>query len=140
MTRRQPRTSRCLALSRLLASVLALALMGAQLASIGHHVLVAHYLCSVHGTLHHGTAPAVAIAAAGDTPTVTSSAELDHGTHDDCAFPIRTPDQLAELPELAALGAQETPADARVVLAPARAHVSISLLALAPKLSPPELG
>lgn len=137
MRRRSPPSSLVRAL-RAVAAVVSLVLVGAQLASIGHHVLVAHYLCASHGTLHHGAAPEAGSTEREREAALPAEAE-DHGSHDECSFPARTPAEmlLASGAELAAVGAgPESVLDSTPAL---RAHASIPLLALAPKLSPPSV-
>jgi hypothetical protein len=122
---------------RAIAGTVALLLIGAQLSSVGHHVLVAHYLCAAHGTLHHGDEPEIRGGERWQGEAVAPSSDGDHGAHDDCTFPVRT---LPEAVTAAATGViATTPLDAVTDFATAErfAHGSIPLLALAPKQGPP---
>lgn len=122
---------------RAFAALVALVLVGAQLTSIGHHVLVAHYLCAKHGTLHHGRAPELRPVERLSAETATPEESGDHGSHDDCCFPARTPAELAELAPWTLVAT--APERSVTLLAPDRAlaHEAIPVLSLAPKLSPP---
>lgn len=122
---------------RAFAALVALVLVGAQLTSIGHHVLVAHYLCAKHGTLHHGQAPELRSTERMSAETATPEENGDHGSHDDCYFPARTPAELAEIARWTLVAT--APESSAALLAPDAAlpHDAIPLLALAPKLSPP---
>ncbi|MCK6536531.1 MAG: hypothetical protein L6Q84_26470 [Polyangiaceae bacterium] len=133
---RRPRVQAIRAL-RALAAWIALVLVGAQLSSIGHHVLVAHYLCSEHGTLHHGEAPEARASARANVESAAPAPDADHGAHDDCTAPVRTPAEavIAE-PPVTQLEASR----AAVELSPvalAQAHAALPLLSLAPKQGPP---
>lgn len=133
---RRPKVQAIRAL-RALAAWIALVLVGAQLSSIGHHVLVAHYLCSEHGTLHHGEAPEARAGARADVESAAPAPDADHGTHDDCTAPVRTPAEavIAE-PPVTQLEASRAAVDLATE-APAQAHAAIALLSLAPKQGPP---
>ncbi|MFO0568139.1 MAG: hypothetical protein U0263_20935 [Polyangiaceae bacterium] len=121
---------------RALAGVIALFLISGQLLSIGHHALVAHYLCAEHGTVHHGRAPELRAVAHGKHETARPVAASEHGSHDDCAFPSREPEQRPVAESTRVVGEF---AVASLVFEPAdvAAHASVPLLSLAPKLSPP---
>jgi hypothetical protein len=123
---------------RAFAAAVALVLVGGQLASVGHHVLVAHYLCATHQTLHHGEAAEHAAAAHAGTELAVPADAEDHGSHDDCSFPARPPAE-----SLATTGAPTiAPADVSFVAGSSStvplAHDAIPLLSQAPKLSPPK--
>lgn len=122
----------------LLGVLTAVALIAGQLASVGHYVFVAHYLCSEHATLHHGHAPSVEASAKPAAPkSVRAVGEADHGTHDTCSFPAR------EREALRAPACGSTFADAALGQAPglvaehAAVMPAVPLLSQAPKQSPP---
>ncbi len=122
---------------RALAAWVAVVLVAAQLGNIGHHVLVAHYLCAEHGTLHHGSAPEARSADCFDGETAAPASEGDHGSHDDCATPVRTPPEALTAASPTVHVAESV---AVIDIAPGTetsAHTSIALLALAPKQGPP---
>lgn len=132
-----PAGARLVKALRAVAALVALLLVGAQLTSIGHHVLVAHYLCAEHGTLHHGDAPEARSVERAAGQAAAPADDGNHGIHDDCVFPARTPAELAFLgdDQLSAVA----PSPELWLAAPVCTgqHTSIPLLALAPKLSPP---
>jgi hypothetical protein len=122
---------------RLLA-LMVLALFGAGHALPGlHHVLTPHVVCAEHGELTHsqdaGAHPAEPPSA---SDSLTASGEAAHA-HEHCSLA-----GLAADPCPVVLGSSATrlPVQerARAPLAEAeRAHSSVELLALAPKLAPP---
>jgi hypothetical protein len=116
-----------------------IALLLGQVATIGHYVLVAHYACAEHGTIHEGRASDAVREVSTHTrgPGVTAVPKAEHGSHDDCAFPARSHD-LGGAPAAAVGVLVELDT---TVLAP-RADIEresrpIALVFLAPKQSPP---
>lgn len=111
-------------------------LLLAQLASIGHHVLVAHYLCAQHGTLHHGT-PELARPDTGDASPVDAATQPSRNEHhhEDCHWFSRTAEAVLET---AALRVQALEAESAIEssVRAADAVAALAILCLAPKQSP----
>lgn len=123
-----------------LTSLTVLALVLGQLASAGHHALVAHYVCVQHGSLHHGE-PSSAIRAPSVTETsVSAGAANAHGQHDDCSFPAREREAISEPHALTTAAPDGTNARLGSRIFDASAKPSLSLLSQAPKQSPPTIG
>jgi len=139
MLRRPSNRLRIVGALRNLAALVALVLVGAQLTSIGHHVLVAHYLCAEHGSLHHGDAPQTRERERLSGETAVPASTEGHGVHDDCVFPARTPAEAVELGARTDVVPRAREAVDVVAIAPRAAEPGIPLLALAPKLSPPRV-
>lgn len=122
---------------RAFAGWVALLLVGAQLSSAGHHVLVAHYLCATHGSLHHGDASELREAERWQTEAVAPVSDGDHGSHDDCTFPVRTPPDAVTAPASTVAASPPLGVAAGSTTGERSARESIPRLALAPKQGPP---
>jgi len=123
-----------------LSALTVLALVLGQLVSTGHHVLVAHYVCVQHGSLHHGEPSSSIRAPSVSDTSVSAGAANAHGGHDDCSFPAREREAISE-PRAVATSASDG-ANARLGswIFDASAKPSLSLLSQAPKQSPPTIA
>jgi len=121
-----------------LSALTVLALLLGQLAAVGHYVLVAHYFCAQHGTMHHGRAPSHSVLAPHQRrASVSRAAIAAHDAHDECAFPARHRD-ATEPPMTAARPVlHSTPPPIWIASTTSSIAPAISLLSQAPKQSPP---
>lgn len=118
--------------------VAALALLGSQLLSTLHYVVVPHHLCATHGVLEDGSASISPAATehAGPHDAVTAE-ESDQDGHDACSVATRTEHgALLERPSV-----QSIRLDAAFVATTSTGFVltqeRAALLSSAPKTSPP---
>ncbi len=116
--------------------VAALALLGAQVFSTLHYVVVPHHLCAVHGVLEDGHARVGGAEHAAPTDPVSVDTDEEE-VHDACSVATKQDDGvLLERPVLTTAQLLEESAP------PARVGVSVkrdraALLSSAPKTSPP---
>jgi hypothetical protein len=118
--------------------VAALALLGSQLLSTLHYVVVPHHLCATHGVLEDGSARVEAAPTEHDGPQEAVTAqESDQDVHDACSVATRTEHgALLERPSVESVrlhGAFVATATTGTLLDRDRA----ALLSSAPKTSPP---
>jgi hypothetical protein len=118
--------------------VAALALLGSQVLSTLHYVVVPHHLCATHGVLEDGSASVNAAGSEHDGPEdAVTAEESDQDLHDACSVATRTENgALLERPSVESIrlnGAFVAQASTGTLLARDRA----ALLSSAPKTSPP---
>jgi hypothetical protein len=107
-----------------------------QLASVGHYVLVAHYLCAEHGSVHHGTPELSASSDEGASPVdAATQPTRDEHHHDDCHWMSRTSDAVIETSTLR-VEVVETQSAISVSVRAADAVAALAILSVAPKQSP----
>lgn len=122
-----PRTS-----TRLLAALTSLALVGAGLVSLAHHVQTRHEVCAEHGEQIHVDADAGVIVEATTGAISNNPLDLDHGDH--CAIAWSTSETTGDAqPGVTAAGELGPLA----IVAPVERPVVAGLWLLAPKNSPP---
>jgi hypothetical protein len=125
----------------LLAFAAALALLASQAVSALHFAFVPHHLCGIHGALEDGAVGvSVAHDAADRKAATATSADATADAHEACVVAALRKHAALVPPAVTlpvAIGSQLSPFECRGVdVKPDRA----SLLARAPKLSPPCLG
>lgn len=118
--------------------VAALALLGSQVLSTLHYLVVPHHLCATHGVLEDGSASVSSSDTEHhDSPNAVTADESEQDGHDECSVATRTEHGvLLARPSLESVrldGAFAAITSAGVWLAPDRA----ALLSSAPKTSPP---
>lgn len=121
---------------RLSLAVAVALLLLSQLAGVGHHVLVAHYMCAEHGSVHHG-APEVATQSNHSQSPVDAATQptRDEHHHDDCHWFSRITEATLESTALRVRVVDETQA-ITIDLRAADAVAALAILSLAPKQSP----
>lgn len=123
-------------LKALFAALAVSLLLLSQLASVGHYVLVAHYMCAEHGSVHHGTPEARASSDDGASPVdAATQPTRDEHHHDDCHWMSRTAEAVVETTTLR-LQVVETQSRISVSVRAADAVAALAILSLAPKQSP----
>ena len=119
-------------------ALVACLLVGAQLTSALHFVLVPHELCAEHGTFEHTAehAPRVRHSAPRHGTSIDSSASTS--AHEECQLLARRGDRLAVVPrtELAFLRLPLA-TERRLPPTATAAYCAADLLLIAPKQSPP---
>ena len=118
---------------RLVAAVTSLALVGAGLVTLAHHVETRHEICAEHGELMHVTGDGITVVELAADSISDDPLDLDHDEH--CAIAWST----SELIEPAASGQRAiVAADPDRAAAPSADDLrSAALYRLAPKTSPP---
>lgn len=109
--------------------------LAAQLSSFSHQLLVKHITCAEHGELiHAGETDAAPVA---DANSVTSTAQVAGHGHEHCDVFLARREQLAVVPPAVVVLAAAPLALPLPVFTRTVHSVSVPLLRLAPKSSPP---
>ena len=121
---------------RLYLAVAVTLLLLSQLAGVGHYVLVAHYMCVEHGSVHHGSPELATQSDEGASPVdaATQPTRDDHH-HDDCHWFARADEATLESNALR-VQVVETQAAITISVRAADAVAALAILSFAPKQSP----
>jgi hypothetical protein len=120
---------------QIFATLAALVVIATHVAGVGHYVLVAHYFCAEHGTLHEG-APEAAPEASSDSRDAASIDTRDEHAHDECNYFSRGNDVATSVSGAPSIVLSDE-APPRLVAASTDARVTLEILGFAPKQSPP---